>query len=196
MPCVKLPSGEKVTLEKYQKTSNHLVYMESDSAGKKHNILLRLVSAPERLDSHGHAVAKHKEAALPQAVVDASQTTLPAGFTMDYCAKAGAALYHKVFGTPINTKCAALQVDAVGLLHSPPRHAQPELPSTLPNLIAGTQRALPTIAAKAVAPKPSAWTTNGARGGSLRPIVRAFRGTTATAAAAAAAPPPPPTLPG
>ena len=182
VPCVKLPSGEKVTLEEYQKTSNHLVYMESDSAGKKYNILLRLVSAPERLDSHGHAVAKHKEAALPQAVVEASQTTLPAGFTMDYSAKAGAAFYYTVFGTPTNTKCAALQVDAVGMLHSPPHHAQPGSPSKSPNLIGGKQRVPPTVAAKAAAPKAA----NGARGGSLRPIVKAYRGTTATAAAAAA----------
>ena len=185
--CVRLPSGEEVSAADYYHATEgqiHVVYVEADDAGKETHILLRLVSAPERLPSHGSAVAKHGAAVLPPALVETSRARLPHGFSMDYSEGAGALFYRNVFDQPDGVECAAIQVVPIGLLHVPSRPvaAQPR-PVPAPLLSGGA--AASKLTASKVGPRATAMARQGGTIGA-RPIAKLSRGTAAATAAAAA----------
>ena len=185
--CVRLPSGEEVSAADYYHATEgqiHVVYVEADDAGKETHILLRLVSAPERLPSHGSAVAKHGAAVLPPALVETSRARLPHGFSMDYSEGAGALFYRNVFDQPDGVECAAIQVVPIGLLHVPSRPvaAQPR-PVPAPLLSGGA--AASKLTASKVGLRAAALPRQGGAIGA-RSIAKPSRGAAIATAAAAA----------
>ena len=141
-------TNHPLTIPEYMALGNtRLIYREKTERGGKDSVdvLMQLEGSAKLHPSIGHAVATHREKALPKKLVSDSMAALPSSFRMDYSETAGTAFYATVFGNETG-ECAAVQVAAVGTLR---RGWESRLESSRPGESVAAAAATATAAAAA-----------------------------------------------